>query len=148
MIAIQRIWIGENVSGNPSKVGLVYVRTAAMLGALGAVTGIALRIAISNLAARFFGMEFWAVDVGLGVDPTVVAASAFVGLAGPPLAALPAIRPGVRTDLREALHSTGSVVGGQGRLDRALRHLRFLPRTMQLGLRGVGRRRHRSFATC
>ena len=66
---------------------------------------------------------------------------------GPPLAALPAIRRGVRIDLREALESTGSVVGGQGALDRALRRVSFLPRTMQLGLRGVGRRKRRSFAT-
>jgi putative ABC transport system permease protein len=141
------IGIMRAVGARPRQVTLVYARTATMLGALGAVAGIALGIAISNLAARFFGTEFWAVDVGFGVDAKVVAVSALVGLLGPPLAALPAIRRGVRTDLREALESSGSVVGGQGALDAALRHVRFLPRSMQLGLRGVGRRKRRSFAT-
>jgi putative ABC transport system permease protein len=141
------IGIMRAVGARQRQVGLVYVRTAALLGACGAVVGIALGIAISNLAAGFFGMEFWAVDVGFGVDVTVVVVSALVGLLGPPLAALPAIRRGVRTDLREALQSTGSVVGGQGALDRALRGVGFLPRPMQLGLRAVGRRKRRSFAT-
>ena len=143
----REIGIMRAIGGRPRQVALVYVRTAAMLGALGALAGIALGIAISNLAARFFGTEFWAVDVGFGADAKVLAASALAGLAGPPLAALPAIRRGVRTDLREALESTGSVAGGQGRIDRALQRVRVLPPTMQLGLRGVGRRKRRSFAT-
>ena len=141
------IGVMRAVGARPRQVALVYVRTAALLGALGAAVGIAAGIAISNLAAGFFGMEFWAVDVGFGVDATVVAVSALVGLLGPPLAALPAIRRGVSIDLREALQSTGSVVGGQGALDRALRRVSFLPRTIQLGLRAVGRRKRRSFAT-
>ncbi len=141
------IGVMRAVGARPRQVTLVYVRTAALLGAVGAAVGIVLGIAISNLAAGFFGTEFWAIDVGFGVDAKVVAVSALVGLVGPPLAALPAIRRGVRTDLREALQATGSVVGGQGALDRVLRSVGFLPRTMQLGLRAVGRRKRRSFAT-
>jgi putative ABC transport system permease protein len=141
------IGIMRAVGARPRQVALVYARTATMLGMLGAAAGIALGIAISNLAASFFGMEFWAIDVGFGVDAAVVAVSALVGLIGPPLAALPAIRRGVRTDLREALECTGSVVGGQGVLDRALRSVSFAPSNIQLGLRGVGRRKRRSFAT-
>ena len=90
---------------------------------------------------------FWAIDVGFGVDPTVVVVSVAVGVLAPALAALPAIRRGVRVDLREALESTGSAVGGQDAGDRLLRRARFLPRTMQIGLRGVGRRKRRSLAT-
>ncbi|HET8949996.1 MAG TPA: ABC transporter permease, partial [Solirubrobacteraceae bacterium] len=86
-------------------------------------------------------------DVGFGVDAGVMAASVLVGLLGPTIAALPAIRRGVRTDLPRALESTGSAAGGRGRLDRALQRVRFLPRTMQLGLRGVGRGKRRSLAT-
>lgn len=141
------IGVMRAVGARPRQVTIVYLRTATMLGALGAVVGIALGMAIAYLAARFFGREFWAVDVGFGVDLRVIAVSALVGVLGPPLAALPAIRRGVRTDLREALESTGSVVGGQGALDTALRRVRFLPRPVQLGLRGIGRRQRRSFAT-
>jgi putative ABC transport system permease protein len=141
------IGIMRAVGARRRQVGLVYVRTALLLGALGALLGVALGIVLSNLLARYFGSMFWAVDVGFRVDLTVVLVSLLVGLLGPPLAALPAIRRGVKTDLREALESSGSAVGGQDGGDRLLRRLDFLPRTMQIGLRSVGRRKRRSLAT-
>ena len=108
------IGIMRAVGARRRQVALVYVRTALLLGALGALAGVALGIVLSNLLARYFGSMFWAVDVGFGVDVTVRARRASrVGLLAPPLAALPAIRRGVRVDLREALESTGSAVGGQ-----------------------------------
>ena len=141
------IGIMRAIGARRRQIALVYVRTALLLGALGALAGIALGIGLSNLLARYFGSEFWAADVGFGVDVTVVLVSAVIGLLAPPLAALPAIRRGVRVDLREALESTGSAVGGQDAGDRLLRRARFLPRTTQIGLRNVGRRRRRSLAT-
>ena len=141
------IGIMRAVGARRRQVARVYIRTALLLGALGAVVGTALGIALSNLAASYFGSTFWAVDVGFGVDVPLLLVSMAVGLIAPPLAALPAIRRGTRTDLRQALESTGSVVGGQTAFDRALRHVGFLPRTMQLGLRNVGRRKRRGFAT-
>jgi putative ABC transport system permease protein len=141
------IAIMRAVGARRRQVALVFLRTALLLGALGALAGIALGIAISNLLARYFGQMFWAVDVGFGVDATVLLASIAVGLLGPPLAALPAIRRGVRVDLRTALEASGSAVGGQGATDRLLRRLRFLPRTAQIGLRSLGRRKRRSLAT-
>jgi putative ABC transport system permease protein len=141
------IGIMRAVGARRRQLALVYVRTALLLGALGALLGVALGIALAYFLARYFGSMFWAVDVGLGVDWAVVAASTLVGLLGPPLAALPAIRRGVRVDLREALESTGSAVGGQDAADELLRRIRFLPRTVQIGLRGAGRRRRRSLAT-
>jgi putative ABC transport system permease protein len=141
------IGIMRAVGARRRQVALVYVRTALLLGALGALAGILLGTVISSLLARYFGSMFWAIDVGFGVDATVVLVSALVGVLGPPLAALPAIRRSVRADLREALESTGSAVGGQDAADRLLRRARFLPRTMQIGLRSMGRRKRRSFAT-
>ena len=141
------IGIMRAIGARRRQVAFVYLRTALLLGAFGAVVGIALGIVLSNLLARYFGSQFWAVDVGFGVDLTIVLVSAVVGLLAPPLAALPAIRRAVRVDLREALESKGSAVGGQDAGDRLLRRARFLPRTMQIGLRNVGRRRRRSLAT-
>jgi putative ABC transport system permease protein len=77
----------------------------------------------------------------------VLVVSLLVGLLAPPLAALPAIRRALRVDLREALEASGSALGGQDAADRALRRVGFLPRTMQIGLRNVGRRKRRSLAT-
>ncbi len=141
------IGIMRAVGARRRQIALVYVKTALLLGVLGTLAGIALGVVLSNVLAEFFGSTFFAIDVGFGVDATVLVASVLIGLLGPPLAALPAIRRGVRVDLREALESTGSAVGGQDAGDRVLRRVRFLPRAMQIGLRGVGRRKRRSLAT-
>jgi putative ABC transport system permease protein len=102
---------------------------------------------LSNVLVRYLGSTFFAIDVGFGVDPVVLLVSCAVGLLGPPLAALPAIRRAVRVDLREALEATGSAVGGLDAGDRLLRRVRFVPRTVQIGLRNLGRRRRRNLAT-
>jgi putative ABC transport system permease protein len=141
------IGIMRAVGARRRQVAVVYLRTALLLGAVGTLVGIALGILLSNLLASFFGSAFFAVDVGFGVDPMVLALAALIGVLGPALAALPAIRRGTRVDLREALESTGSAVGGQDAGDRLLRRVRFLPRTLQIGLRGVGRRKRRTLST-
>ena len=141
------IGIMRAIGARRRQIAAVYVKTALLIGALGAVVGVVLGIVMSSLLAQYFGSQFWAVDVGFGVDPTVLVVSLVVGVLVPPLAALPAIRRAVRIDLREALEATGSAVGGLDAGDRALRRIAFLPRTMQIGLRGVGRRRRRSIAT-
>jgi putative ABC transport system permease protein len=141
------IGVMRAVGARRRQVALIYLRTALVLGALGGLLGIVLGIVLSSLLARYFGSMFWAVDVGLGVDPTVLAVSLLVALLAPPLAALPAVRRGLRIDVREALESEGSAVGPQDGGDRLLRRAGFLPRVMQLGLRNVGRRKRRSFAT-
>jgi putative ABC transport system permease protein len=125
----------------------VYVKTALLVGALGTVLGLALGVALSYVLVHYLGSTFFAVDVGFGVDPLVLAVSVLVGLLGPVLAALPAIRRATRVPLREALEATGSAVGAQDAGDRLLRGIRFVPRTFQIGLRNAGRRRRRSLAT-
>ena len=141
------IGIMRAIGARRPQVALVYLRTALLLGVLGALVGVALGVVLANVLASYFGSLYWAIDVGFGVDATVLAASLAVGVLAPVLAALPAIRRGVRVDLREALESTGSAVGGQDAGDRLLRRAGFLPRALQIGLRGVGRRRRRSLAT-
>jgi putative ABC transport system permease protein len=141
------IGIMRAVGARRRQVALVYLRTAALLGLFGALVGVAFGILLANLLAGYFGTTFWAVDVGFGIDATVVVASIAVGVLAPVLAALPAIRRAVRVDLREALQATGSAVGAQDAGDRLLRRARFLPRTMQIGLRSLGRRKRRSLAT-
>jgi putative ABC transport system permease protein len=143
----REIGIMKAVGGRRRQIAGVYLRTALLLGALGTVVGVAVGIAIAFGLTRFFGSTYYAVDVGFGVDWTVVLVSALAGLLAPPLAALPAIRRATRVPLREALEASGSAVGSQDAGDRLLRGIRFLPRTAQIGLRSVGRRRRRSIST-
>ena len=135
------------LGGRHTQVAAVYVKTALLLGSIGTVVGIALGIALSNVLVRYLGSTFFAIDVGFGVDPAILAVSILVGLLAPVLAALPAIRRAVRLPLRQGLEATGSTVGSQDAGDAILRRVRFLPRTLQIGLRNAGRRRRRSLAT-
>jgi putative ABC transport system permease protein len=125
----------------------VYLRTALLLGAIGAVIGTGLGVLLANGIVGLFASQFFYIDAGFGVSVPTLMASFVLGLVGPPLAALPAIRRAARLPLHEALQASGSAVGGQGRLDSALRRVRALPRSVQIGLRGVGRRKRRAAAT-
>jgi putative ABC transport system permease protein len=125
----------------------IYRRTALLFGALGAVFGAGLGVVLANLVVGFFGSRFYGISPGFHVDATMLAISLAVGLIGPALAARPAIRRAARLSLAEALSATGSAVGGRGVLDRGLRHVRFLPRSAQIGLRGAARRKRRTAAT-
>ena len=149
LVAEQTPEIGtmKAMGGRRRQIAAVYVKTALLLGALGTVAGIVLGIALSNVLVRYLGSTFFAIDVGFGVDSRILVASVLVGVLGPALAALPAIRRAVNVPLREALEASGSAVGAQDAGDRLLRRVRFLPRTAQIGLRDVGRRRRRSLAT-
>jgi len=149
LVAEQTAEIGimKAVGGRRRQIAAVYLKTALLLGGLATVAGIVLGAVLAYILARFFGSTFFAVGVGFGIDWPIVLISALVGLLGPPLAALPAIRRAVRVPVRDALEATGSTVGGQDAGDRLLGRVRFLPRPAQIGLRNVGRRRRRSLST-
>jgi putative ABC transport system permease protein len=125
----------------------VYLRTAMLLGAIGAIAGAVFGILLSWGLTSYFASSLFAISAPLSVDLPVVVASIALGVIGPPLAALPAVRRAARLPLAETLQATGSATGPEGRLDRLLRRARFMPRTAQIGLRGVTRRRRRSITT-
>ena len=125
----------------------VYLRTALLLGVIGAVVGTGLGVLLANAIVGLFASEFFYIDAAFGVSVPVLVGSLGLGLIAPPLAALPAIRRAARLPLSEALQASGSAVGGQGRLDAALRRVRGVPRSVQIGLRSVGRRKRRAAAT-
>lgn len=124
----------------------VYLRTTVLLGSLGAIVGAVLGTVIAWALTSFFASSFFAISAPFSVDVPVLVASIALGVVGAPLAALPAIRRAARLPLAETLQA-GGVTTTYGRLDRLLRRARFLPRTAQIGLRGVTSRRRRSAAT-
>jgi len=148
LVAEQRNEIGvmKAIGGTGKQIRRVYHRTALLLGAVGSVVGVGLGLLLANGIVRLFGTRYFAIEPAFGVVLGVVAASVVVGLVAPPLAALLAVRRGVRVPVREALQGA-EAVGGSRRLDGALRRLGFLPRTAQIGVRGVTRRARRSLAT-
>lgn len=135
------------IGAGPRDIRGVYLRTTLLFGLLGAVVGVGLGVLLTNLLVGSLASFGFGVDADWGVSVPVLIASFVLGLIGPPLAALPAIRRAARLPLNEALRASGSASGGQGRLDKLLRRVSFLPRTAQIGLRGLGRRKRRSLAT-
>jgi putative ABC transport system permease protein len=125
----------------------VYLRTAILLGALGALVGAVVGIVLSWALTSYFASSLFAISAPFSIDLPVVVASIALGVIGPSLAAMPAVRRAARLPLAETLQATGSATGPEGRLDRLLRRARFLPRTAQIGLRSVSRRRRRSLTT-
>jgi putative ABC transport system permease protein len=148
LIGEQRREIGmmKAVGGTVRQIRRVYLRTALLLGAAGAVVGVGLGLVVANAVVGYFA-NFFGVSAGFSVSLPVLVASVAVGLIAPALAALLPIRRGSRISVREALEEVPPLQGGQAMADRALRRLRFLPRTAQIGLRSVTRRGRRSVAT-
>ena len=148
LIGEQRREIGmmKAIGGTRRQIRRIYLRTALLLGAAGSVIGVGLGLLVANAVVRWFG-NFLGVTPGFEVSVPVLVGSILVGLVAPPLAALPAIRRGSRIPVREGLEEVPALQGSQAALDRALRRLSFLPRTAQIGVRGVTRRGRRSLTT-
>ena len=83
----------------------VYLRTALLLGALGAVIGAALGVLFAYGLVKLFASMFFGVDAGFAVSVPSWSRASLLGLAGPPVAALPAVRRAARLPLREALEA-------------------------------------------
>ena len=128
LVAEQRNEIGvmKAIGGTRRQIRRVYHRTALLLGAAGSVLGVGLGLLIANAIVRFFGTRYFAITPPFGVVGSVVAASVVIGLLAPPLAALVAVRRGVRIPVREALQDSPSTSGSRW-LERPLRRLGFLP---------------------
>ena len=135
------------IGAGRSQIRRVYVRTAMLLGGLGAIAGAGLGILLAWALTTYFASSLYSISASFSVDLAVVIASIAVGVIGPPLAALPAVRRAARLPLAETLQASGSATGPEGWFDWLLRRPRFLPRNVQIGLRGVARRRRRSIAT-
>jgi putative ABC transport system permease protein len=149
LIGEQRREIGmmKAIGGTRRQIRRAYLRTAVLLGAIGSVLGVALGIVIANLIVGFFGSTFFAIEPSWSLSTPVVVVSLTLGIVGPPLTALPAIRRGTRMPVREALEEVPPLEGGVRTLDRQLRRLTFLPRTAQIGVRSLTRRTRRTVAT-
>ena len=134
------------IGGSRRRIGMAYVRTALLLGLLGTLIGVPLGIGLSNLLASYFTQTWYAISPSFGVVLPIVVAAAIVGLVGPVLASLPAIRKATAVPVVDALTVGGIAAGSTGALDRGLRTLR-LPKNVEIGVRSMGRRKRRTLGT-
>jgi putative ABC transport system permease protein len=143
----QEIAAMKTIGARRGQIRGVYLRTTVLLGVFGAVAGAVLGIALAYALTAFFASSIFAIGTPFSIDVPVLAASVALGVLGPPVAALPAIRRAERLPLADALQASGGATGGQTGWDRALRRAAFLPRSAQIALHGIARRRRRSVAT-
>jgi putative ABC transport system permease protein len=113
------IAILKTLGGRRRQIGGIIVRTAAMLGAAGAIVGTLLGIAVGYLVAHSFAETLIDLPIGFGVAPGVVLASLLAGPALAVAASLPALRRALRRPVAETLTGTDGGGGfGAGWLDR------------------------------
>jgi putative ABC transport system permease protein len=130
----------------------ITLRTAALLGAAGAVPGTLLGIVIAYLLADDFAVKYVDVAFSFGISVPVVVASLVIGPALAVLASLPALRRALRRPVAETLAGGATVSYGSGWLDRLVARSGLmsgarLPSSLRMGIRNALRSKRRSAAT-
>ena len=146
------IAILKTLGGRRRQIAGITVRTAAMLGAAGAVLGTILGIAIAYLLAGYFAVKLIDVSFGFAISVPVVVASLVLGPALAVAASLPALRRALRRPVAETLAGTGTSGYGSGWLDRLVARSGLLsgtrvPGSVRMGVRNALRQKRRSAAT-
>src|SRR5215467_2367982 len=127
-----------------------YLTGVAIYGVLGTVVGLALGILLGDLLYRFFAVNLGADPNALNINASLVVVAAVVGIGVPVAAAALPVYLGTRVTVKQALSGYGlSGAGRRGRLwGRVMaRIFNFLPKTSQVGLRSLFRRRTRALLT-
>jgi putative ABC transport system permease protein len=146
------IAILKTLGGRRRQIGGITLRTAAVLGAAGAVVGTILGIAIAYLLASYFAEKLIDVSFSFGIATGVVVASLLLGPVLAVAASLPALRRALRRPVTQTLADTGTSGYGSGRLDRLVARSGLLagarvPETARMGVRNALRQKRRSAAT-
>jgi putative ABC transport system permease protein len=146
------IAILKTLGGRRRQIASITVRTAAMLGAAGAVLGTIIGIVLAYLLARYFAEKFIDVAFGFGISAPAVVASLVLGPALAVAASLPALRRALRMPVAETLADKGTSGYGSGRLDRLVARSGLLagtgvPGSVRMGVRNALRQKRRSAAT-
>ena len=146
------IAILKTLGGRRRQIAGITVRTAAMLGAAGAVLGTILGIAIAYLLAGYFAVKLIDVSFGFAIAAPVVVASLVLGPALAVAASLPALRRALHRPVAETLAGTGTSGYGAGWLDRLAARSGLLagtrvPGSVRMGARNTLRQKRRSTAT-
>jgi putative ABC transport system permease protein len=147
MVAEQtrQIAVMKAIGGRRRQIRRSFLRTALLLGVMGTGIGIGLGIPFANVVLGFIGNQFFGITPEWGVPVNALVISVVVGVGVTLLASLPALRRAARTPVLAGFAS-GLTAGKDDRFDRTMRRLP-LPRTAQIGLRNISRRRARTYAT-
>jgi putative ABC transport system permease protein len=125
-----------------------YLTTSFLMGGIGSVIGSVIGIFIGYFMASYFATTFWGFELGFGVHIDTIILGALVGLGITILASIPSLVKTLKVTVREGLEG-GNVNAsyGNSKIDRALIKNKWFPRSMQMGIRNVSRKKGRSIST-
>jgi len=141
------IAILKALGGRRRQIAGVVLRTAGLLGGIGAILGAALGIGIAYVLTSYFAVTMFEVRAGFAISLPVVAASLAVGPALAVAASLPGLRRALRRPVAETLADRGVAGYGTGWLERLMARGRLLSGPARMGVRNALRRKRRSAAT-
>jgi putative ABC transport system permease protein len=135
------------IGATKSQVFKSYLTTSIIMGIIGALIGAILGIFISNFVLNGIGRPF-GFELPFMIHYPTVVMSFIVGIVVVIVASLPALVRSSRVLVREGLESHG-ITGkyGKGAMDRLLMKTGKLPRTVQMGMRNIARKKGRSAVT-
>ncbi len=124
-----------------------YLTTSFLMGVIGAAIGSILGIVIAVIFINYIGGMF-GISPGFMINFPIVGLSLIIGVLVTILSSIPALLGALRITVREGMQDQGiSAEFGTGLIDRTLKKTGWLPRTVQMGIRNVGRNKKRSIST-
>ena len=125
-----------------------YLLSVLLYGVIGTAVGLGLGILGGYALVRYMG-DLFTVDIGpLSVSPTLLLVAVLVGVGAPLLAAALPVYLGTRITVRQALSGYGLDGASGSAWSRFVgRIFGFVPQTVQLGVRGLFRKRARAALT-
>jgi putative ABC transport system permease protein len=144
------IGVMKTIGAQGGQVMRSYLFTVAIYGVIGTALGLALGVLGGYALVRYFG-DLFVIDIGpLSVNPSLLLIAALVGIGAPVLAGILPVYFGSRITVRQALSGYGleNADGGTGGGRRSVgRIFGFVPQAIQLGMRGLFRKRTRAALT-
>ena len=135
------------IGASKAQVFRSFLTTSLFMGTIGALIGVVLGIVVSNIVLATIGGPF-GFESGFVIYLPNVIMSLAIGIGLVLGASLPALIRSGKVTVREGLQSHGiSANYGEGAMDRLLMRFKSFPRTVQMGLRNVARKKGRSAAT-
>jgi putative ABC transport system permease protein len=125
-----------------------YLTTSLLIGGIGSIIGTVIGIFIGYFMASFFATTFWGLELGFAIHLVSILLGVLVGLAITVLASIPALFKTLKITVREGLEGS-NVTGnyGNSRFDKALVKTKWFPRSVQMGIRNISRKKGRSLST-
>jgi len=124
-----------------------YMTTSLLIGLFGSVFGVILGTVIGYAMTDFLLGNFFGVNPDFAIYWPIAVLSALVGIGITILAALPALYKSMKISVREGMEGVSLTKNGSSKYHKSLLRFGRLPRSAQMGIRNISRKKGRSIST-